>query len=346
MNLAQLAQRLPQAVVFVAGLTAAILGALGHLGGAVAALGVAVAVFPWLNRNLTRSVTGTRAAVRRVHRRLDVLEESSHKHEAAMKSQRKRLRAIAEHTETIRGLDVRPGVQETNRTLRELRRRIINVSYAVDATASEAVNLTRLQDRVIPGDETMPSLGGWAATNRTITEIVERVLAAPTHPRVVECGSGASTVWTAAALRHRGGGHVTALEHDGDYAEQTRHELARRGLSEYATVITAPITDLPGAPGRGWYDTSMVSDLGPIDMLFVDGPPGSTDGHARSPAWPHFAAEMVADGLVVLDDTDREDEQQIVEAWTTDTAAGKRLAVIANLGRATFMCVKIADEPT
>lgn len=346
MNTDRIKRRVPHLAMSLLGLAAALLALTGPTEAALAALALAVALIPWLLLDLARTIGGVRdsvgqaqAGLRRANVRLARLDTRVKKQSQVVRKLDRGLGKVTEHTSAIKYLDVRPGVQEANKRLGEVRQRLVKLGYAVEATASEAVNLGRLQDQVLEGQGTMPSLGGWAATNRTITELVEKVLAAPVDPHVLECGSGASTVWTAAALRTRGGGRVTTLEHDSHYAEQTRQELARRDLAAYATVLTAPLADLPGADGRPWYDTSAIPAPDAIDILFVDGPPGSTTELARQPAWPHFSAAMKVGGWVILDDTDRPGEQEIVEDWTSHTVSGKRLTVVGHLGRATLLQV-------
>src|SRR3546814_9693589 len=71
---------------------------------------------------------------------------------------------------------------------------------------------------------------------------------------VVECGSGLSTVVIARCLQLNGGGQVFSLEHMEKFAAQTRKELSRRGLSDWARVIDAPLERLESL-GREvrWY---------------------------------------------------------------------------------------------
>lgn len=242
-------------------------------------------------------------------------------------------------------------LEAVRHTLRVLERsvgdavgRLHHLNEAVQALPSEAVNLARLQDDLIDDATPMPTLGGWAATTSTIQLLVDAVLRADHDPVVVECGSGSSTVWSAAAARKRGGGHVYSLDHETQFAAATRESVSRHGLSSFATVLDAPLRELPDGTGRLWYDTGAIDALPEIDILFVDGPPQATGRQARMPAFPQFASRLAADAIVVLDDTDRPDERAILAAWGELPVAGRRLELVRTVGRATLLRV-VAETP-
>lgn len=169
--------------------------------------------------------------------------------------------------------------------------------------------------RDLEPDRSLPRTRGWAAGPELLRFLYEEVR---THrrARLLECGSGTTTVVLAHAMRSLGSGKVTALEHDPRYAALTRGELADRGLEEWAEVVDAELVDVPveGAVWR-WYDPAAIPP-GQIDMLVVDGPPGATGPEARYPALPLLADRLTEDALIVLDDSDRPDERAIARRWT------------------------------
>ena len=135
--------------------------------------------------------------------------------------------------------------------------------------------------------------------------------------QIVELGSGVSTVVMAAAVRNAGSGHVTSLDHDPVYAAKTRHELEEQGLSQWATVIDAPLVTVETARGPApWYDVSGIDGLQQIDLLIVDGPPRKTHKDARLPAFEILGDRLTPGAHVVLDDTARRDEAGSVAAWS------------------------------
>ncbi|MBX7159463.1 MAG: class I SAM-dependent methyltransferase [Acidimicrobiia bacterium] len=167
----------------------------------------------------------------------------------------------------------------------------------------------------------LPPLGDWAIDPLFAVCLVNVVLDCRPGPRVVvECGSGASTVVTAAALRRYGiDGHVTSLEQDPDFADVTRAYLRRHELDAFATVHTAPLVD--GDHGFGvWYDTSALETLaGDVDLLVVDGPPtAGTSPLARGPALDVMAGRLAPGARVLVDDAMRPGEQQVLQRWSHD----------------------------
>ena len=160
----------------------------------------------------------------------------------------------------------------------------------------------------------MPSLGGWAIAPRSMLAVMEHVLRA--EPRtIVELGSGASTVWLAYAAE-RYGGRVVSIDHLESFASRTRSMLGDHGLSGTAEVRVAELRqfEVVGEPVQ-WYDDEALGDVHTIDLLIVDGPPGSTGPQARFPALPILREKMRHGSLVALDDTKRADEAKIVETW-------------------------------
>ncbi|GAA4889771.1 class I SAM-dependent methyltransferase [Streptomonospora salina] len=169
----------------------------------------------------------------------------------------------------------------------------------------------------------MPPLRGWAASP-DVMRVVVRLVDRHGPDLVVECGSGASSVWLGYALRRAGRGRLVALEHSGYYAERSRRLVRDHGLDDIVEIRDAPLTEWSpdsGADGdadeadRPWYDAAAVADLHDIGLVFVDGPPGSTAEQARYPALPVLIPRCASDAVFVLDDADRPDERAVEERW-------------------------------
>jgi Methyltransferase domain len=133
--------------------------------------------------------------------------------------------------------------------------------------------------------------------------------------RILECGSGVSTVLLARLLRERGRGALTSLEHDPHWAALIQDQLRREHLEQIARVVDAP---LQGDPP--WYRLDEMPDE--IDLLIVDGPPAFEPGHSarRTPALARFDDTLVRNAAVILDDIDRPGEQQTITTWETSTS--------------------------
>jgi predicted O-methyltransferase YrrM len=171
--------------------------------------------------------------------------------------------------------------------------------------------------RAVDPAEPLPRMRDFAAGPELLRFLYEEV-ARRGGAQVLECGSGTTTVVLAYVSRSVGAGHVTALEHDPHYAAQTRRELESRGLTAWARVVDAPLTDvdLDGEVWR-WYEPKAIPHA-EIEVLLVDGPPGATGPQARYPALPILADRLAKQAVVVLDDADRPDERAIASRWAAE----------------------------
>ncbi len=168
--------------------------------------------------------------------------------------------------------------------------------------------------RDIDPARSLPRTRGWAAGPELLRFLYETIVEQRCS-LVLECGSGTTTVVMAHALRSLGSGRVAALEHDPGFAARTRRDLEEHGLTEWAEVVDAELTDvtIDGEAWR-WYDPAAIPP-GEIDLLVVDGPPGATGPEARYPALPLLAERLSERAPVVLDDADRADERAIERRW-------------------------------
>lgn len=135
--------------------------------------------------------------------------------------------------------------------------------------------------------------------------------------RIVECGSGVSTVLLARLLRELNAGSLIALEHDRHWAALVQAQLQREALDGIARVVHAPLKGDP--PWYGWDEPS--EHPNDIDLLIVDGPPacGPGQGARREPALAQFAQQLTATAAVILDDINRPGERATIARWEAST---------------------------
>jgi predicted O-methyltransferase YrrM len=170
----------------------------------------------------------------------------------------------------------------------------------LDADLSQIEPLLALQSRLTPR-RPLPAMRGYAIAPDFALLLTE--LIADERPElVVETGSGVSTLVIAYGLEKLGRGRVIALDHDATYAAATRAELARHGLSAYATVVHAPLEplELDGQRYR-WYARAALAGLPPIDLVVDDGPPRYLGDRLRYASLPEFAPRLAPRGIFVLD---------------------------------------------
>lgn len=205
----------------------------------------------------------------------------------------------------------------------------------------EVLDLWRVGS-VLPRHAQVPLPGDWAVTTSTLVSMLNEVGRNAERRTVLECGSGTSTVWLACAMKHRGHGHVYALEHDPEFAEATREFLRINDLEEWATVVDAPLVEVEvGAEPYRWYDLRCLPDVPPVDLLFVDGPPAAVGKHSRYPAFPLLAHRLAKGAWLVLDDTVRQEEQEIASLWTGLDDLPLRLTTLRKLPKSMIMVAAV-----
>lgn len=183
--------------------------------------------------------------------------------------------------------------------------------------------------------DAMPAPGGWAATPDTLLALVSRILGEPRVGTIVECGSGTSTAWMAMALRERGEGRLVSLEHDAVYAEKTRAKLVELGLEGFVEIRCSPlVTRQIDGEDVSWFADEALTGIDDISLLFVDGPPAYLGSQMRYPALPVLADRLADAALIVLDDTDRDEEKAIARRWLDGAWAGRSFAVHGETDRA------------
>lgn len=168
--------------------------------------------------------------------------------------------------------------------------------------------------------KSLPMTRGWAGSPDFLLKLSSYAL--NKYPQtVVECSSGISTLVIARCLQINGSGHVYSLDHDPIFAQKTRENLERHGLSSWATVFDSPLKPHNLNKGKWmWYSTEALPDL-EIDMLVIDGPPMSVGPLSRYPAGAVFFPKMKAGGKIFLDDFIRSGEREIVKRWELEFPA-------------------------
>lgn len=208
----------------------------------------------------------------------------------------------------------------------------------------EVLDLWRV-GRLLPQHAQVPLPGDWAVTTSTLVPMLNEIGRNAERRTILECGSGTSTIWLAFAVKHRGHGHIYALEHDPEFAKATREFLRVNDLEAWATVVDAPLVELTvGAEPYRWYDLRDLHDLPPVDLLFVDGPPATAGRKARYPAFPLLSPRLSRDAWVVLDDTVREEEQEIASTWLGMKDQSVHLKLYRHLPKSTIMSAHSVEK--
>lgn len=191
-----------------------------------------------------------------------------------------------------------------------------------------------LQQQLADDEIPLPLMRGWAISPDFAAYWV--TILRTLKPRyVVELGGGTSTLITAKILAQLGNdGRVIAVEMGEKYAADTRAQIERHGLSHIAQVIHAPQTTLRLEEASwSWYSLNALLDLPQIDLLLVDGPAQFRNPApmVRYPALPLLYGKLKAGAHIVLDDSNRDSEQQILARWQREYPALRLIEERADL---------------
>ena len=189
--------------------------------------------------------------------------------------------------------------QQTQESIKELKEQVWH-SYRQSEALQQLFALLKFSAPI-------PPTRSWAASPDLLLTIAE--LVRTRKPRlVVELGSGVSTLIVAKA----GARKVISIDNSAEFAEKTR-EMLKDHKVRGVEVRVAPLK--AHASGVDWYDTAKLKDLKKIDMLIIDGPPGSKNPDARKPALKELLAKLSPNVVVVIDDVNRIGERQLAEAF-------------------------------
>lgn len=148
--------------------------------------------------------------------------------------------------------------------------------------------------------------------------------------RLIELGSGVSTVALARAAKAICGAVFFSLEHEHTYAEATETLLSGEGLSDVVHLIHAPIRLRKVGSYVGLcYAPRSTSSWPVFDFALIDGPPARTGG--RFMTLPLLWPFLTEGAIVLLDDAGRADLEGIwLQEWKR--IFGESLGLSVDLG--------------
>lgn len=160
----------------------------------------------------------------------------------------------------------------------------------------------------------LPTMVGHDVPADVLSGLVGRVIAAEASV-IVEFGSGPSTIVLGLALQRVGKGQVYSFEEDLSRLATTRGLLEDHQLSDWVSLVHAPLTEIE-MEGRAWLWYGISEDDLPkdIDTVLVTGP-AAVEGSTRYPVLPLLEDLILPGGTLLLNDVARERERETVEHW-------------------------------
>lgn len=197
-------------------------------------------------------------------------------------------------------------VLKTNLT--SLKHQLNDTYYRMDALMSIHHILTFRQP--------LPIMRSWTITADYAHALMQLILTRNSGD-VLDVGSGISTIIAGYALEKRGNGKVISIEHNEPYYKHTEALVKLHGLEHNVEIHYCPLVKYEiNDESWLWYDISKIKNsLTNVQVLSVDGPPGTLQNLSRYPALPLLNTSLPKDKVILLDDGARDDEQQIVERW-------------------------------
>jgi len=142
--------------------------------------------------------------------------------------------------------------------------------------------------------------------------------------RVIEFGSGISTLYISKIMENAEEGHITSIEHDENWLRVVNKYLDKMEISN--NTYSLERVNLTKYDGRKdvyeWYNVDRIDKLTKdegYELVLVDGPVGSKSedmyNMERYPALPNIIENLSNDFVVFLDDTRRPGEKHIERDW-------------------------------
>ena len=162
--------------------------------------------------------------------------------------------------------------------------------------------------RLLNLDAPIPSTRSWAASPDVLLTLLHH--AKQSNPKtILDLGSGMSTLVLAKSAP---AAKVFSIDNSAEYAGKTKEMLSLHKVTN-AEVRVAPLK--AHASGVDWYDVSKLADVSDIDLLFIDGPPGSKNDRARHPALTECLSKLSPRAIIVIDDAGRDGEKDLAHEF-------------------------------
>jgi predicted O-methyltransferase YrrM len=150
----------------------------------------------------------------------------------------------------------------------------------------------------------------WSAEPELLSTCIRQTV--HTRESILECGSGLSTI-ILGAVAQQIGKKVWALEHMPEWADRVSQHLSVLGIDS-VQICVAPLSSYGEFD---WYELPPEVKDQRFDFVLCDGPPSNTLG-GRYGLVPLLRPYLMGGCVILLDDAERESEQQIASRWADE----------------------------
>ena len=177
----------------------------------------------------------------------------------------------------------------------------IRQSYRQSEAFAQLISLMRF-------DAPLPPTRNWAASPDLLLTLHHH--AHTSSPQVVlDLGSGLSTLILAKSAP---AARIVSVDNSPEFAAKTTHILRSHNITN-VDLRVAPLN--AHSSGVDWYQSSALAGIDEIDLLFIDGPPGSKNPHARHPAFDECLHLLSPRAIVIIDDIGRDGERELAQKF-------------------------------
>jgi hypothetical protein len=197
-------------------------------------------------------------------------------------------------------------------TLRQTHRRMLlrsSLTRLDDCMRAGRKPDTRLMERLVRGWGNEAWSAGAALLNAVLDWLPKST------GTIAECGSGISTLLLASAGK-ASGREVFSFEHDPAWAAKLKNAIPDRLRSS----VDLCVTPIRSYGDFDWYSLEGVTPPTDIGFVLCDGPPGKTRG-GRYGLGPVLRPYLARGCIVLLDDTQRSSEHEVVLRWCEELNA-------------------------
>ncbi|WP_100615116.1 class I SAM-dependent methyltransferase [Confluentibacter citreus] len=202
-------------------------------------------------------------------------------------------------------------IRNNNKTYTELKHHI--------KKSDDIYSLAILQSLLI-GYPYLP-LNGGALRPVCIAYILNEIIINQ-REHILEFGSGISTIIMARLLKkNKLNTKIITIEHNEAWAKILKKYLEDEDLLQFVSVIVVDLKEIMTSKGHvSWYDydrlSTAIKDM-KFDLIIIDGPPANNPKlkYSRLPALEKLEGNFRNDYCLILDDVNREGEQEMVRFY-------------------------------
>jgi predicted O-methyltransferase YrrM len=192
-------------------------------------------------------------------------------------------------------------------------------------------------------DDLIPLSDNQWPLSRPTARLVARLVRDLGLRRVLEFGAGRSSVVLATAISRHGGGCLTSVEHQPEFARESWRQVEAMSSIDSQLVVSRLTLGLSryGLMYTFSEATKALARRAPYDMLLIDSPPGA---YGRDSTLFQAYRYLQPGAVIVLDDANRSGEQTAARRWLRACPGLQQCVEDPDRGRGVAVFVHTGDK--